>query len=103
MATKYEDDSRAVGPGYSGIEDHDIYAEGLVGTAYGFVDCYSEDDMCRYGFFIGVKPILRLDFIWQGGLYTRTWQKQFTPRGLARKAHAFAREVVQNNPGAIND
>lgn len=87
---KINNDSMSVGTGFSRIEDRGWWLDGEVATDYGFVTVYAQGDSNNFAY-------SRLDFIANGRLYMRTFDKRYTARGLAMKARQFAREIVESS------
>lgn len=89
-----KDTNWSVGKGYSCIQTRLNYLEGDVATKHGLVWCYSENSP-RFAY-------TRMDFVFSGRCYSRTFDKFFTKRGLAAKAKRFAEEVVKKSQNSLN-
>lgn len=84
-STKTFDDSMAVSEGFSRIDNHAGWRDGVVATPQGFVTVYSQ---------WGANPHSRIDFIYKGRLLMRNRNRCYSPRGLAMLAKRFAKEVA---------
>ena len=97
-----KDSSWSVGKGYSCLREEtphgfDIAIEGDVVTRHGNVwatSFVSSGDK---------HELTRMDFVFSGRCYSRTFDKFFTKRGLATKAKKFAEEVVKTAPKPRKD
>ena len=85
------DDGIAVGKGWGDVLHNAAYDYhyGTVVTPHGIVIVYAQGDGNAYNHFSA------LDFVHGGRWHSRAFDgKRYTPRGLARKAKQFAREIA---------
>lgn len=68
---------------YGHGDEPNKYRTGAVMTAYGIVDCYTQNDWSQLRFMVG------------NHLYRRTFEQGYTKRGLAKIAKDFAREITE--------
>lgn len=88
--TKIEDSSYALGKPSGGrlALNKGEWTDGPVATRHGFVVVYAQGDANSF-------HVSRLDFIWDGRLYIRSYQSQrLSPRGLVTAAARFAEEIA---------
>jgi hypothetical protein len=91
MSARIYDDSMSISrPDGRRVSVHkEGWTDGEVMTPHGFVTVYAQGDENN-------TYHSRLDFIWQGRLYMRNFQKRrLTPRGLVTAAARFADEIVE--------
>lgn len=88
---KVTTESWSVGKGYSTVQTHSSWLDGDVATKHGLVWCYSQSG----------NPYTRLDFVFLGRCYSRTFDRFYTKRGVAKKAKEFAEEVVKSSKKSL--
>lgn len=78
---KHQDTSFKLVGVFNRIRQENGYLYGDVITPYGVVAAVCD-------------TYTRLDFVAHGRHHMRTWKRRFTARGIAAKAHEFARELT---------
>lgn len=64
------------------------YLDGSVFTPDGIVHAYAQ------GSGSSIFPHTKLDFVWKNTVYSKSFNKRYSKRGIAMLARKFAKEIV---------
>jgi hypothetical protein len=64
------------------MNEFGYWVEGIISTRYGYVTTYSQEDHTD------------IRFIWDGRMYSRGWQREYSQQFIVTLAKRFVREIT---------